>query len=184
MNAPLKKKRMTVDEFIPWAMSQPGGRWELIDGEPVMMSPERAGHWRTKAAVHRALASAVQRAGLGCEAVPDGATVRINQHRSYEPDALVYCGPELPPESVEVPNPVIIVEVLSPGTENLDTGAKFRGYFSLPSVSHYLIIDPQDRTVVHHARGADGRIVSVAITDGSLTLDPPGIEVPVAEFFR
>ena len=33
-------KRMTVDEFLLWAEGQEG-RWELHDGAPVMMSPER-----------------------------------------------------------------------------------------------------------------------------------------------
>jgi len=44
MNEMLKQKRMTVDEFIPWAMAQPRGRYELVNGEVFMMSPERAAH--------------------------------------------------------------------------------------------------------------------------------------------
>ena len=181
MSAPLKQKTMTVDEFIPWAMARPRGRYELINGEVVMMSPERAAHWRAKASVHMALALAVKCAGLSCEAVPDGATVRIHERTAYEPDALVYSGPRVPDHSVEVPNPVIVVEVASPSTSDTDTGAKFRGYFSLPSVRHYLIIDPEERFIVHHERGADGRIVSTSWTEGTLVLDPPGIEVSVTE---
>ena len=38
-------KLMTVEEFLPWAEGQEG-RWELHDGVPVMMSPERAAHIR------------------------------------------------------------------------------------------------------------------------------------------
>ena len=33
-------KLMTVEEFLPWAEGKEG-RWELHDGVPVMMSPER-----------------------------------------------------------------------------------------------------------------------------------------------
>jgi Uma2 family endonuclease len=181
MNEMLKQKRMTVDEFIPWALAQPRGRYELLNGEVLMMSPEKARHWRTKAAVHAALAAALKRAGLSCEAVPDGATVRINGRTAYEPDALVYCGPRVSSDAVEVRDPVIVVEVASPRTSQIDTGAKFIGYFSLPSVRHYLIIDPEERFIVHHERGADGRIVSISLTEGVLVLDPPGIEVPIAE---
>jgi Uma2 family endonuclease len=44
--------RMTVDQFLSWAMAQPDGpRYELVDGEVVAMAPERAGHARRKAAV-------------------------------------------------------------------------------------------------------------------------------------
>ena len=35
--------RMTVDEFLAWAMAQPEGRFELVDGRVVAMAPERAG---------------------------------------------------------------------------------------------------------------------------------------------
>ena len=41
-------KLMTVEEFLPWAEGKEG-RWELHDGVPVMMSPERALHAETKA---------------------------------------------------------------------------------------------------------------------------------------
>jgi Uma2 family endonuclease len=42
-----------------------------------------------------------------------------------------------------VPNPVIVVEVSSPSTRKIDASLKMTGYFSLPSVHHYLIIDPE-----------------------------------------
>jgi Uma2 family endonuclease len=77
MNA-LPKHQMTVDEFLRWAEAQPQGRYELHEGRLVMQAPERAAHWRTKAAVWSALRDAIRRTGLGCQAVPDGATVRIN----------------------------------------------------------------------------------------------------------
>ena len=33
--------RMRVDEFLAWAMAQPEGRFELVDGTVVAMAPER-----------------------------------------------------------------------------------------------------------------------------------------------
>jgi Uma2 family endonuclease len=181
MNEMLKEKRMTVDEFIPWAMAQPGGRYELHNGEVVMMSPERARHLRGKAAAYRALFVALQRTGLDCEAMPDGGTVRINERTAFEPDALVYCGPRLSGDDVEIPNPVIVVEVVSPATRSVDTGMKVSGYFSVPSIRHYLIIDAPGRAIVHHFRRDDGQVISTSVTEGALRLDPPGIEVSVAD---
>ena len=108
---------MTVDEFLPWAEAQERGRYELHDGQVIIMSPERAAHWKSKLAAVLALREAIKSAGLDCHAVPDGATVRISQRTAFEPDALVYCGEEVPDNSLEVPNPVIVVEVLSPGTQ-------------------------------------------------------------------
>lgn len=74
----------------------------------------------------------------------------------HDPDALVYCGPELPDDAIEVPNPVILVEVASPSTRKFDDTAKLSGYFSLASVQHYLIVDPEGPPVIHHHRQEDG----------------------------
>jgi Uma2 family endonuclease len=91
MNEMLKQMRMTVDEFIPWAMAQPRGRYALLDGEVVMMGPERLIHVRAKTSTYLALNAALKRMGLTCEAMGDGVTVRIDERTAYEPDALVYC---------------------------------------------------------------------------------------------
>ena len=137
---------MTVDEFLVWAEGR-DGRWELQDGELVGMAPERLVHTETKYEIVAALKSAIRRANAPCHAVPDGATVRIAARTAFEPDALVYCGPRLPPDSIEIPEPLIVVEVLSGGTAARDHGVKLAGYFSLPSVAHYLILDPDSRMV-------------------------------------
>ena len=173
---------MSVDEFFTWAEGREG-RWELHDGRPVAMSPERVLHAETKGAVFLALKAAIERAGAPCRAVPDGAAVRIAARTSFEPDATVYCGPRLAPDAIEIPDPIIVVEVLSPSTEGRDHRAKLKGYFSLPSVQHYLILDPDTRTLIHHKRGQGDIIETRILGEGVLRLDPPGIETPVGEMF-
>ena len=176
------KTEMTVDEFLVWAEERPG-RYELVDGVVYGMSPERAGHARIKSRVHRALEGALARAGLPCEAMADGMTVRVDARTAYEPDALVYCGERLPDDAVEVPAPVVVVEVLSPGTRHTDAGAKLAGYFTLPSIRHYLMVDPVRRVVVHHRR--DGAEIATRILgQGPLFLDPPGLDLDVASLFE
>jgi Uma2 family endonuclease len=181
MNAPDRNKVMTVDEFIPWAMAQPRGRFELVNGKVVAMSPERVLHTEAKGLAFVALRAAIQRARVECWCLTDGATVRIDDYTAYEPDALVYCGQKLSGDTIVVPSPVILVEVVSRSSLSTDAGSKFEGYFSLPSVRHYLIVDPERRCVIHHRRNPDGQIVSEALTDGRLLLDPPGLEVAISE---
>ena len=173
---------MTVDEFFAWAEDQPG-RYELHDGVVYAMAPERAVHAETKLAVHIALINAVRARNLPCHVLPDGMTVRVADSSAYEPDALVYCGPKLPPSAIEVPNPVIVVEVLSPSTRYLDTGAKLPGYFAVSSVTHYLLVDPDKEVIVHHARQTDGTIFTRIVTAGTIGLDPPGLELTVADIY-
>lgn len=174
--------KMTVDEFLAWVDEFPG-RYELIDGVPYAMSPERLGHAKTKFAVQSALLAAIRREGLACNMVPDGATVRISERTAYEPDALVYCGAEIPDDAIEVPAPTIVVEVLSPGTKHVDNAAKLTGYFSLPSVRHYLILDIEKKLIIHHARGEGDLIMTRIAAEGSLKLDPPGLDLEVGACF-
>ena len=178
----LTKSRMNVDEFLAWAVEQPG-RYELYRGEIYAMSPESVGHGKSKGAVYAALVAAVRKSGIPCHVLPDGMTVRIDERTSYEPDALVYCGQELASSALEVPNPVIVVEVLSPSTRQFDVSIKLAGYFRVPSVHHYLIVDPVQPLILHHARGTGDTILTRVVTDGGIKLDPPGLELSLAEIY-
>ena len=170
--------RMTSDEFIAWAMEQPEGhRYELVAGEVVGMAPERSAHALTKFHIARRLAEAVERYGLLCSVYPDGMAVEIDATTTYEPDALVRCGPDLSPDTIKLDDPVIVVEVLSPSTRARDAGAKLVDYFRLPSVHHYLIVRTEDRAIIHHARNADGTILTRIVREGTLHLDPPGLSL-------
>jgi Uma2 family endonuclease len=110
-------------------------------------------------------------------------TVRIDETTAYEPDAVVHCGPQLPSSAVEVPDPVIVVEVLSPSTRQFDVSIKLAGYFRLPSVAHYLIVEPTQPLIVHHCRGRGDTILTRVITEGTIALDPPGLELAVADLY-
>jgi Uma2 family endonuclease len=178
-----RQTEFTADEFIAWASEQPQGRFELDNGAVVVMAPERIGHGRAKNRTLRALEVAIAARGLACEAHPDGATVRIDDRTVYEPDALVRCGPPLPGDAIEVTDPIIVVEVVSPSSRGVDSGAKLASYFSLPSVRHYLIVDTDKRVVIHHRRDEEGRIGVRICRDGPLTLDPPGLTIEVRDIF-
>jgi len=180
--AVLAKQRMTADEFLAWSQSQPG-RHELVDGEIFAQAAERVVHAATKGAVYVALRDAVRKAGLPCRALPDGVAVRVNKSTVFEPDAQVYCGPEAPPDALLV-EPVIVVEVLSPSTGKNDTLGKLVGYFQLPSIRHYLIVDPDERLVVHHQRGEGDALLTHIHRDGAVRLDPPGIEIALSEIYE
>jgi Uma2 family endonuclease len=119
---------------------------------------------------------------MPCEAFTEGLTIKVDAQTAFEPDASVVCGPPRPGDTIAVSDPIIVVEVLSPTTAAIDHGRKLSGYFSLPSVQHYLILDPERRVVIHHKRGIEAIEMRV-LTDGSAKLDPPGFEVAVGTMF-
>jgi Uma2 family endonuclease len=173
---------MSADEFLSWAEAKEG-RWELHDGVPVMMSPERSLHAETKAEAYVALREAIRLKELSCRVYPDGMAIRVDAQTTYEPDASVTCGPRAPADALEIVDPVVVVEVLSPSTAAIDHGRKLSGYFSLPSLQHYLILDPERRVVIHHKRGKGEAIETRVLTNGVAGLDPPGLEVAVGALF-
>ncbi len=175
MSEPARKK-MTADEFIAWAMERPEGEhYELVGGEVVAMAPERSAHGLAKSWLARQLGNAVDAAGLPCDVYVDNMSVRIDRDTIYEPDILLRCGRRLDPDTVEVIDPVLVIEILSRSTQGRDRGAKLDDYFRLPSVTHYLMAKPENRTVIHHRRETDGTITTRIIRDGAVHLDPPGI---------
>ena len=178
----LTKPRMTVDEYLAWAAGRPG-RYELFRGEVFAISPETVGHSKAKIAVYSALAAGIRQSGLPCHVLPDGPTVRIDDETAYEPDALVYCGQKIDPASLEVPNPIIVVEVLSLSTRRIDVTSKLAGYFRMPSVAHYLIVDLAQRVIVHHARSTGDAILTRIVAEGDIVLEPPGLKLVAGDIF-
>jgi Uma2 family endonuclease len=174
--------RMSRQEYRGWAEQQSAGRFERVNGVVVAMAPERAGHNRRKATVWQVLRRAVQAAGLSCEVYTDGMTVEVGDS-DYEPDAVVHCGDRLPNDAVTVPDPLIIVEVLSPSTSATDRAWKLQEYFRLPSLSHYLIVWADKQQIAHHRRGDDGTIETHVVIGGEITLEPPGIAILVEDVY-
>jgi Uma2 family endonuclease len=111
-------------------------------------------------------------------------TVRVAPDTAFEPDALVYGEPRIDDESMEIPNPIIIVEIGSPSTGGYDEKKKLPAYLALQSVRHVLIINAKAKIVTHHQKMSDGSISIDKIDEGILRLDPPGLEIPVADFFN
>ena len=180
----LSPPRLTVEDYLVWATSRPG-RYELVNGRPIKMSPETTGHIKVKSYAWLALLEAVQQSEQNLIAVGDGATVKITSNTAFEPGALVYAGPELPGSEMIVPAPIIVVEVISPTSGSRDSGSKLRGYFQVPSVLHYLIVDPEDETLVHHRRGENSDVLTRTVDrDATLVLEPHGLKIDVSRFFK
>ena len=175
------EKRLNVEQFLAFAEGREGA-WELHDGRAIAMSPERVRHTGVKTEAAFALRQAIAHAKAPCRAFAEGVTIRVREDRAFVPDAVVVCPPP-PPDVVVIDNPQIVVEVLSPATAAIDHGPKLDGYFSLASLAHYLVLDPDRGVCIHHARGRGDVIETRILHDGVLRLDPPGIELSIAELF-
>ena len=176
---------LNVDEFLAWSETQPkeAGKLELLDGVVIVQQSPKWVHTKIKHRICLLLGDAIARAGVPFFAAPEGPSVRINPRKCFEPDALVAALPEPADDSQEVSNPIIVVEVLSPSTAQIDTTAKLQGYFEVPSIQHYLIVDPDGRTMTHHKRANGDVLETRIVSEGALTLTPPGLTIDVKAVF-
>ena len=174
-------KKMSFEDFLAWSARQERGRFEYIDGEILEMPAEGGIHNLAKGKLFRALEDAAKAADFKGTVFTDGMTVFIERaNRGREPDAAVTATPVADKAAMVLADPLIVVEVVSPTSERDDTGDKLNEYFSVPSIQHYLIVRPDKKLIVHHARGEAGKLITALVTENTLRLDPPGLDLDLA----
>jgi Uma2 family endonuclease len=173
---------MTSDEFLVWASAHDVARVELIDGEVVATAGGTRGHSRIKSNAHVAIGKGLSGKRPACNSYIDDLSVVITDRTTYIPDVVVDCADEQDDDDLIAKEPMIVVEVLSQSTSRNDTDRKLIGYFTVPSIIHYLIVDGSSRNVVHHRR-EDEDIRTMIHDKGAITLDPPGISMNVGDLW-
>jgi Uma2 family endonuclease len=115
------RKRLTVDEFYAWASERQDGKYELIDGEPVMMAGANRRHDRITANALRFFGNHLD--GHRCQPFTSDTYIRIPAGNRRQADMGVDCGhPE--DTSLEADDPQFVVEILSPTTRTFDRNDK------------------------------------------------------------
>ncbi|HEX6111439.1 MAG TPA: Uma2 family endonuclease [Geminicoccaceae bacterium] len=76
-----------------------------------------------------------------------------------------------------MPEPLIVVEVLSPSTRDKDFPVKLAGYAALPSLAHYLLVDPSAASLCTTIARPASRVPHQHRPHGTLHLDPPGLDL-------
>jgi Uma2 family endonuclease len=117
--------------------------------------------------------------GRRCEVAASDLRLRVSPDGLYTyPDIVVFCGP---PQFADdrtdtIVDATVIVEVLSPSTENYDRGFKFEQYRRLSSLQDYLVM-AQDRVHVECAtRQEDDSWLLRETSDLHGTIQLPSIE--------
>ena len=157
-------RRWTREEVL--ALPDNGNRYELFDGE-LLVTPAPSGpHQVALGRLFSAIAPYVAAHGLG-ETLWSPADLDLGTGQVSQPDLFVV--PFLPPDCDwrNFPNPVLIVEVLSPSTARADRLVK-RRRFQRAGIPEYWIVD-LDARAIERWRPDDSR---PEILDERLTWQP------------
>ncbi len=178
---------MTLDEFLAWDPDDPtGSTWQLIDGEPVAMAPGSDAHGSIQGELAALLRNHLLERGSPCRVVTEpGIVPRVRADRNYRvPDIGVTCAP--PSDSLMVPEPVVLIEILSPSNE-VETRANIWAYTTVPSVHEILAIRSTRIEAELLIRGPDGSWPAdpqIIGHDGIVTLPSIAFSSPLAAFYR
>ncbi|WP_300602243.1 Uma2 family endonuclease [Niabella sp.] len=126
----------TYDDWVRWE-----GRWELIDGIPIAMSPmPQPKHQRIAANLIVEIEMALRAGKCSHCKVYQPLDYKISDDTILVPDVLIVCG-EIAKAYLDFA-PALVVEVLSPATALRDRHTKYELY-QLQKVPFYLIADPE-----------------------------------------
>jgi Uma2 family endonuclease len=156
---------MTVDEYLAFERNHEE-KHEYIAGHVYAMSGASAAHNIITANTLAGLHGHVRQ--RNCTVFPSDMRLGIPNQKLYVyPDIMVVCGDVQfgDNEQDTLLNPVIIIEVLSPSTEQYDRGTKAQYYRSIPSLQEYLLIAQEDRYIEHFVRYSEHQWLLSEITD-------------------
>ena len=111
----------------------------------------------------------------------------IPRHHVYTyPDVMLIEGEPIYADNgtTTVTNPVMIIEVLSPSTQNYDLGDKFTYYRSIPQMREYILVSQQQHHVIQHTKTEAGWLLSEYETEEAvIQLGSVDLELEVSEIY-
>ncbi len=148
------QRRMTADEFLDWDRHQTV-RHEFVHGEVFAMTGAAERHVTVTLNVAMTLRNHLR--GSPCRTLMLDMKLRVEAADCFfYPDVMVTCSAADAADPLIKREPVLVVEVLSPGTAAFDRGDKFAAYRLLASLREYLLVDPDTRRCDLYRRGDDG----------------------------
>lgn len=173
----------TIEAFLAWEDTQPE-RYEWSLGRVRMMVGASAAHNEIAGALRMAMA---RRVPAACRAYGEAMRLRTRSGVFY-PDVMVRCGPR-DPAATGFEDPVLLAEVLSPGTQRIDREEKWDAYQTIPTLRQYLLVR-QDAPVIECLTRTDGdapwvftRVAGVAATLPAIPALAGAAPIPLAEIF-
>ena len=152
------RREMTADEFMFWDDGS-DTRYELVGGVVVAMAPPTYVHGIVVGNAYAAIRTALE-GRAPCQAAVE-AGIRLDEANHYKADVAASCAD--PAGALYVPDPFLIVEVLSESTWRDDIGSKLRSYIELPSVREIWLVDSRERWVQVWRRAEESWIVTLPL---------------------
>ena len=170
----------TPQQFLTWENRQ-RLRYELVGGAARAMTGATVGR---NLLAGRVLAALLRQLRPGCTAHRSDLKLVSPAGMVTYPNVLVRCGP-IDEDATEIDEPILIVEILSPGTRREDLIRKRYGYQAIRSLLWLLHVEPKKVQIEVVTREADASWRSVFVTDPAATirLQELGVSLAMGELY-
>ncbi len=159
-------------------------RHEYLGGQIFAMSGGSEEHNRIAGNLYALLLTHLR--GSGCKTFIADMKVRLAKNSVdvfYYPDVMVTCDGEDRERFYKV-SPCLVVEVLSPSTENLDRREKRLNYQSLPSLQEYVLVSQEEMKVeVYRREAGENWSVEIFGERDRLELESVGLTLMVTDVY-
>jgi Uma2 family endonuclease len=169
----------TAEAFVAWVDGQPN-KYEMAAGRLVMMAGASNPH--VTIALNTAVALRARLRGGPCRPYGSDFMVEIGPRDRYYPDVSVVCG-----ETRDFTDrPVLVVEVLSEGTERFDRKVKLPAYLGKVDLAYVLFLAQSEARAWLWRPGRDNADEPREITGlaARIVLPELGIELAMAELYE
>jgi Uma2 family endonuclease len=173
------KEPMTLEAFLDWENRQ-GLKYEFDGFQPVAMVGVTTAH----AAIQRNLLGLLfsRLRGHRCQAFGSDLKIQVAGRIRY-PDGFIVCSPVAPNATV-IDDPVVVFEILSPGTSYTDRIEKNREYRATLSIQRYVILEQSRPAASVYARVGDEWVADFVVGEAELALPEIGSNLPLAELYE
>jgi Uma2 family endonuclease len=167
----------------------PGDRrhYQLFGGVIVAMAPPGTRHQRIAGVLAGALYNAVEAKLPGCAVLVQAgiAPHGVRGRDRFESDIAVTCEPPRDDRRGIVEQPLLIVEVLSPGTERDDVFVKLPAHRRIAGLREILYVETERVAASVYRRSGNGReTIAIDGRDERLRLDTIGLDLPPGALYR
>lgn len=160
-------------------------RHEYVNGEIFAMAGGSQRHNRIALNMASALMSGLR--GMPCQVFMSDVKLHVAcDNAYYYPDIMVACGDSsrIAGEAYSVAEPLLVIEVLSPTTENIDRREKLASYRRLASLNEYVLISQDRQQVEIYRRQGDIGWLYLSFEAGdNMEFASVAIALPITELY-